>query len=66
MTSLDKARKGRSAIRQIKSLKRAHLLTPQLLDQLLETAEEGFSQMMGEQPATPAPPSLTVHTGGRA
>jgi len=72
MTSLDKARKGRSAIRQIQSQCRAGVLTPRELDRLLKVAEEGFDQMMGDEPAPSVPANATrgfapvVHDGGRA
>lgn len=59
MNSLNIARQGRSAIRQIRILAREGVLTPRELDRLLVKAEEGFDQMMGEsEPAPAIPPSV--------
>lgn len=68
MTALDKARQGRSAARQIRQQMAAGVLTDRELDRLMRKVEEGFSQMMGEEP----PPlargrgfAPVVHDGGR-
>ena len=69
MTSLDKARQGRSAVRQALILQRENALTPRELTRLLRVAEEGFDQMMGEQdPLLPPPRGFApvVHPGGRS
>ncbi len=69
MTSLDKARQGRSAARQIRAQARAGVLTPAELTRLLDKVDAGFEQMMGQ--TEPPPPAArgfapVVHDGGRA
>jgi hypothetical protein len=72
MTSLDKARQGRSAARQIRSQARAGVLTGPELFRLLDKVDAGFEQMMGAQEKL-APKArdrgdgfaVTVHDGGR-
>lgn len=70
MNSLDIARQGRSAARQIRSQLRAGVLTPRELDRLLIKVEDGFEQMMGEPAPPPIPAdlrgALTLLPGGRA
>lgn len=68
MTSLDKARQGKSAARQIRSMMRAGCLTDRELDRLLTKVEDGFEQMVPAAPP-PAPKGRgfapIVHDGGR-
>jgi serine phosphatase RsbU (regulator of sigma subunit) len=67
MTSLDKARQGKSAVRQIRAQMEAGVLQRAELDRLLTVAEEGFEQMV----PTPAPmvaperTAFTVVRGGQ-
>lgn len=61
MTSLDTARQGKSAARQIRSQMNAGVLTQGELDRLLRKVEAGFEEMM------PSPPPVleTQQLGGR-
>lgn len=67
MTSLEKARQGKSAIRQIRAQLEAGVMTTGELNRLLRVAEEGFEQMVPEPP--PPPPRargpFTVVRGDR-
>lgn len=69
MTSLDKAREGRNAARQLRSMMDAGCtITAPELRRLLGKIDAGFDQMMG--PATPPPApgrgfAPVVHDGGR-
>jgi hypothetical protein len=70
MTSLDLARQGKSAARQLRAMMNAKvIITDRELDRLLSKIEEGFEQMMPTRPTTPTPDrgsrGLTVHDGGR-
>jgi hypothetical protein len=69
MNTLDIARNGRSAARQIRAQMRAGVLTNAELERLLAKVEEGFEQMMGPHPLdapAPAVRVLHVYDGGRA
>ncbi|MDZ4376178.1 MAG: hypothetical protein U1C74_32755 [Phenylobacterium sp.] len=78
MTSLDQARQGRSAARQIRVQAKAGVLTGPELFRLLEKVDAGFAQMMGDDAAqaggAQAPPEspprrgpdLTILDGGRS
>lgn len=76
MTSLDIARQGYSAARQIEIQRRADVLMPAELERLMKHVLAGFEQMMpgGEAPPSAPPPippaivrggALKVHEGGR-
>lgn len=76
MTSLDIARQGHSAARQMIAQRNAGVLTTREFDRLMEKVLAGFEQMM-PAPVTPPPPpvippgvvrasTLVVHDGGRA
>ena len=56
MTSLDIARQGYSAARQIRAQMNANVLTPGELDRLMRKVEAGFAQMMPTRP-----PILEAH-----
>lgn len=61
MTSLDTARQGKSAARQIRSQMNAGVLTQPELDRLLRKVEAGFEEMMPSRS-----PVLEAHQlGGR-
>lgn len=65
-TSLDKARQGASAARQIRAQMRAGVLTQPELDRLMKQVEAGFEQMMGPAPVLPRPRTpFTVIRGDR-
>ena len=71
MTSLDIARQGRIAARQIRSQMEAGVLMVGELDRLLKKVEAGFEQMVPEADAPAGPPAARgfapiVHDGGRA
>jgi len=53
MNTLDIARQGKSAARQIRAQMQAGVLTQPELDRLLAKVEAGFEQMMPEPPAPP-------------
>ena len=53
MNTLDIARQGKSAARQIRAQMQAGVLTQAELDRLLAKVEAGFEQMMPEQAAPP-------------
>jgi hypothetical protein len=55
MNTLDIARNGRSAARQIRAQFKAGVLTPHELERLLNAVDAGFAQMMGPLPSD-APP----------
>lgn len=59
MTSLDIARQGYSAARQIEIQRRAEVLSPAELERLMKHVLAGFEQMMptGEAPP-PVPPGV--------
>jgi len=65
MNTLDIARNGRSAARQIRAQMDAGVLTQAELTRLLAAVEAGFDQMIGGVPARPAPPPMVVIQGGR-
>ncbi|HEY3696508.1 hypothetical protein [Phenylobacterium sp.] len=50
MTSLDQARQGRSAARQIRNQAQAGVLTARELYRLLDKVDAGFEQMLGMAP----------------
>lgn len=52
MNTLDKARQGKSAARQIRAQMNSHTLTPSELDRLLRKVEAGYEELL---PA-PLPP----------
>jgi len=72
MNTLDIARNGRNAARQIRAQMREGVLTQPELDRLLTAVEAGFDQMMGPHPLDsstllPAPAVRLAHVyeGGR-
>lgn len=68
MNTLDKARLGKNAARQLRSLMNARcVITERDLDRLLTEIEEGFAQMMPEAPTPPKGRGFApiVHDGGR-
>ena len=66
MTSLDAARQGRAAVRQLRALMRTGTINQRDLDRLLGKIEAGFEQMMGEDPIPSNLPPFHVLNGGRA
>ncbi|MFN3582582.1 hypothetical protein [Phenylobacterium sp.] len=65
---LNKAREGRSALRQLDSLRKANCLYPEDWQRLMRKAREGFDAILGPdpgQPGTPTEPSLHLVKGGR-
>lgn len=63
MNTLDLARQGKSAARQIRAQMEAGVLTQPELDRLLAKVEAGFEQMMPTPPAPRRDP-FTVVRGG--
>jgi hypothetical protein len=53
MCSLEKARQGKSALRQIRAQMTAGVLSPAEFDRLMKVAEEGFEQMVPGPVAAP-------------
>jgi len=64
MNTLDIARNGRSAARQIRAQMKAGVLTDRELERLLDKVEQGFDQMMGRA-TRPEPPPMVLVRGGR-
>jgi hypothetical protein len=58
MTSLDIARQGRAAARQIRQQAAAGVLTDRELNRLLDKIDAGFNQMMGPPEGGAAPADL--------
>ena len=65
MTSLDKARQGKSAARQIRSLARTNCLTGPELIRLLDVVDAGFEQMMPSEGRQALKGAFTVIDGAR-
>lgn len=72
MTSLDIARQGYSAARQIEIQRKAGVLMVGELERLMKHVLAGFEQMMATEAAAPPPPARNVrgfapivHDGGR-
>lgn len=70
MISLDVARQGYSAARQLDAQRRAKCISEAELDRLLKKVLAGYEQLMGVESAAPPPPSgrgfaPVVHEGGR-
>lgn len=73
MTSLDIARQGKAAARQLRAQARAGVLSKSEFSRLLDKIEAGFEQMMpSEEPTQPLPAGVRrgfapiVHDGGRS
>lgn len=66
MNTLDIARQGKSAARQIESQMEAGVLTDAELRRLMKKVREGFEQMMPASPAPPITGTFTVIQGDRS
>jgi len=72
LTSLDQARQGKSAARQIRIAAQAGVLTGPELFRLLDKVDAGFAQMLPEAAPPPIATSAArgfapiVHDGGRS